>query len=313
MRPNMSTHKKFPDELPESFTKSRFAFVKWLGHGSYGWVFEAWDKYNRVRVAIKWIPVTPKNSRNYLQEIELHTMLQEHANILRLRETIVCNTPDVMLVIDLMECDLRTIMLSNDLTMNHRVTYARQILKGLAHMHDVGILHRDLTPSNILGTSKNHLVICDFGQSRKVGKGDEESLTMYVTTRWYRAPEICGCFGIYDEKADVWSVGCILAELLLGRPLFQGKNTLHQLQLIIDLLGMPEPPVLERIRSERTREFLCECSPGTNGFDAVFPPEGNDEIEIDCIRALLTLDPNARLSAKQALQHPYFKETWDRT
>jgi serine/threonine protein kinase len=134
------------------------------------------------------------------------------------------------------------------------------------------VFHRDLKPKNILANSDCKLKICDFGLAR-VSFNDAPSAifwTDYVATRWYRAPELCGSFfSKYTPAVDIWSIGCIFAELLTGRPLFPGKNVVHQLDIITDLLGTPSSETLSRVCLFRTPYFCFNHTQGNIGGDTV--------------------------------------------
>ena len=124
-----------------------------------------------------------------------------------------------------MEADLHQIIQSNQpLTDVHFQYFIYQILKGLLVIHQSNVLHRDLKPGNLLVNKSCELKICDFGLSRKVEEKEDEFLTNYVATRWYRAPEIMLNGKAYFKAVDLWSVGCILAELMQNKPLFPGSN-----------------------------------------------------------------------------------------
>lgn len=114
------------------------------------------------------------------------------------------------------------------------------------------VFHRDLKPKNILANSDCKLKVCDFGLARPSFNDMPTTIfwTDYVATRWYRAPELCGSFfAKYSPAIDIWSIGCIFAEILLGKPLFPGRNVVHQLELITDLLGTPSPQVVAKVRT----------------------------------------------------------------
>lgn len=119
------------------------------------------------------------------------------------------------------------------------------------------VFHRDLKPKNILANSDCKLKVCDFGLARPSFNDMPTTIfwTDYVATRWYRAPELCGSFfAKYSPAIDIWSIGCIFAEILLGKPLFPGRNVVHQLELITDLLGTPSPQVVAKVFY---RNFSC--------------------------------------------------------
>ncbi|KAL0793318.1 hypothetical protein Bca101_064695 [Brassica carinata] len=198
------------------------------------------------------------------------------------------------------------------------------------------VFHRDLKPKNILANADCKIKICDLGLAR-VSFTDSPSAvfwTDYVATRWYRAPELCGSFysnvsscfvfrirlqalkicgayGVvmlvqYTPAIDMWSVGCIFAEMLTGKPLFPGKNVVHQLELVTDLLGTPSPITLSRIRNEKARKYLSsmrrkEPVPFTHKFPNI------DPVALKLLQRLVAFDPKDRPSAEEALADPYFQ------
>jgi serine/threonine protein kinase len=147
----------------------------------------------------------------------------------------------------------RIITSPQPLTNEHIQYFVYQILRGLKYIHSASVLHRDLKPSNLLLNGNCDLKICDFGLARGVNPDESHQgfMTEYVATRWYRAPEIMLSWKEYSNKIDVWSVGCIMAELLGRKPLFPGRDYMHQLHLIIDILGTPSMEDTEYIASEK--------------------------------------------------------------
>jgi len=171
------------------------------------------------------------------------------------------------------------------------------------------VFHRDLKPKNILANADCKIKICDLGLAR-VSFTDSPSAvfwTDYVATRWYRAPELCGSFySNYTPAIDMWSVGCIFAEMLTGKPLFPGKNVVHQLELVTDLLGTPSPITLSRIRNEKARKYLGNMRrkdpvPFTHKFPNI------DPVALKLLQRLIAFDPKDRPSAEEALADPYFQ------
>merc|ERR1719334_1273961 len=169
---------------------------------------------------------------------------------------------DVYLVMLRMETTLAKVITSKQkLTERHFQFFVYQMLRGLKYIHSAGVIHRDLKPENILINGYDcNLKITDFGLARGVFK-DEQNLTEYVVTRWYRAPEVMCSARQYDEKVDEWSVGCIFVELLLRKPLFPGKNHIEQLQRIFEVLGTPPRNTMDWIKSPEAKQWVKGMPP----------------------------------------------------
>lgn len=187
---------------------------------------------------------------------------------------------DVYLIQELMETDMHRVIRTQDLSDDHCQYFIYQTLRALKAMHSANVLHRDLKPSNLLLNANCDLKvkksmcclqilladeiltalsqICDLGLARSANSADENSgfMTEYVATRWYRAPEIMLTFKEYTKAIDVWSVGCILAEMLSGKPLFPGRDYHHQLTLILDVLGTPTMDDFYAIKSRRVSNAM---------------------------------------------------------
>lgn len=134
----------------------------------------------------------------------------------------------------------------------HKKYIVYQVLKGLKYLHTGEVIHRDLKPSNLLINSECKVKIADFGLARSVAKPDDNTnpiLTESVATRWYRAPEILFGSQFYSKAVDVWSLGCIVGEMIVGKAIFPGTSTLNQIEKIIELLGTPTPDDLEALHA----------------------------------------------------------------
>ena len=246
----------------EKHIRRRFDICQRLGKGAYGIVWKAVEKRGHTVVALKKCFDAFRNStdaqRTY-REIMYLQKLAGHDNIIRLQHVIKAeNDKDIYLTFDHMETDLHAVIRANILEEVHKKYIIYQVLKALKYMHSGELLHRDIKPSNLLLNSDCHVKLCDFGLCRSVADtaGPAPVLTDYVATRWYRAPEILLGSPRYTKGVDMWAVGCILGEMLNGRPIFPGTSTMNQLEKILELTGAPSAEDVAIIGSPYARTTL---------------------------------------------------------
>lgn len=286
-----------------------------LGRGAYGIVCAAVNSQTREEVAIKKIGNAFDNridGKRTLREIKLLSHM-DHENVIGIKDIIRPpqreNFSDVYIVYELMDTDLNQIIRSNQiLTDDHCQYFLYQILRGLKYVHSANVLHRDLKPSNLFLNANCDLKIGDFGLARTTSETD--LMTEYVVTRWYRAPELLLNCSEYTAAIDIWSVGCILGEIVTRQPLFPGRDYVQQLRLITELIGSPDDSSLGFLRSENARKYVKQLpkNPRQN-FALRFPnmsPGARDLLD-----RMLVFDPSKRITVDEALHHPYLAPLHD--
>uniref|UniRef100_A0A2N9ILM4 mitogen-activated protein kinase n=1 Tax=Fagus sylvatica TaxID=28930 RepID=A0A2N9ILM4_FAGSY len=275
---------------------SRYQIQEVIGKGSYGVVGSAIDSHTGERVAIKKINDVfehVSDATRILREIKLLRLLR-HPDIVEIKHIMLPPSRrefrDIYVVFELMESDLHQVIKANDdLTPEHYQFFLYQLLRGLKYIHTANVFHRDLKPKNILANADCKLKICDFGLAR-VSFNDAPS----------------AIFWTYTPAIDTWSIGCIFAEMLTGKPLFPGKNVVHQLDLMTDLLGTPSAESIARIRNEKARRYLGSMRKKQPvPFTHKFPHA--DPLALRLLERLLAFDPKDRPTAEEGLADPYFQ------
>ncbi|KAK3232768.1 hypothetical protein CYMTET_56895 [Cymbomonas tetramitiformis] len=291
----------------------KYEIVQKLGKGAYGIVWKAIDKKTRETVALKKIFDAFQNAtdaQRTFREIMFLQELNNHENIIRLLNVLKAeNDRDIYLIFEFMETDLHAVIRANILEEIHKQYTMYQLFKCLKYMHSAELLHRDVKPSNLLLNSECQVKLADFGLARSVAQLDDDTgaspiLTDYVATRWYRAPEILLGSTKYTFGVDMWSSGCILGELLGGKPMFQGTSTMNQLDKIMEITGRPSQEDIDSIQSPFAATMLESLPPVEARSLRELFPNASPEAE-DLLRRLLQFNPCKRISAEEALRHPY--------
>lgn len=216
-----------------------------------------------------------------------------------------------------METDLHSAIRAKILQPIHQKYIIYQLIKCLKYMHSAKLLHRDMKPSNLLLNSDCEVKICDFGLARIIDENSEgtspsqQVLTDYVATRWYRAPEILLGSNYYTFGVDLWAVGCILGEMLLGNPMFPGTSTMDQLQQNLKITGYPTPKEINAINSPFATTMLTNCKKliKKKPITKLYPKLSADAA--DLLENLLQFNPEKRLTANEAIKHAYVSDFHD--
>ncbi|XP_044861533.1 mitogen-activated protein kinase 15 isoform X3 [Mauremys mutica] len=293
----------------EAWNGSAFNFA-------YGIVWKAIDRRTGEIVAVKKIFDAFRNrtdAQRTFREIMFLQEFGEHPNIIKLLNVIRAqNDRDIYLVFESMETDLHAVIKKGNLLKDiHKCYILYQLLKATKFIHSGNVIHRDQKPSNILLDADCFVKLCDFGLARSLCQIHEDqgspALTEYVATRWYRAPEILLSSHSYTKGVDMWSIGCILGEMLLGKPLFPGTSTVNQIEQILSVIPAPSQEDILAIHSDYRASVINRISSRRRVTIEEILPSSTPPHALDLLKRLLVFNPNKRLTAEEALQHPYVK------
>lgn len=305
----------------------RYLKIEKLGEGTYGVVYKAQQKQTGEIVALKRIRLDHSDDdegipSTAIREISLLKHLK-HPNIIRLLD-VLHSEKKLTLVFEHMETDLKRFMDAridkkgrgeNTFYVDNKELikgFIYQLIRGVAFCHANLILHRDLKPQNLLVSKRGELCIADFGLARPFG-APSRIYNNEVVTLWYRSPDVLLGSVLYSTNVDIWSIGCIMAELVRGTPLFPGADPQDQLRKIFKCLGTPNLstwPGVEELEGWKKRDVLFETwaqEYKAIPFESLFPmlePAGRE-----LLSRLLAYPPEHRIPAHEALRHPYFADT----
>jgi len=289
----------------------RYAKIEKVGEGTYGVVYKARDTGTNQIVALKKIRLEAEDEgvpSTAIREISLLKELKDD-NIVRLLD-IVHADQKLYLVFEFLDVDLKRYIENGNrnhcpIQLDVVKKFTHQLNSGLLYCHSHRILHRDLKPQNLLIDKRNNLKLADFGLARAFGI-PMRTYTHEVVTLWYRAPEVLLGSRHYSTAVDMWSVGCIFAEMVMqGNPLFPGDSEIDQIFKIFQILGTPNEDVWAGVSKlpdykptfpQWSRQDIARIIPAL------------DDVALDMLKRTLTYDSAKRISAKRALVHPYFAD-----
>jgi len=289
-----------------------FVWLNRIEEGTYGVVYRAKDRMADEIVALKRLKMEKEREGFPITSLrEINTLLKsQHPNVVNVREIVVGDNMDkIYIVMDYVEHDLKSLMetMTQPFLIGEVKTLMLHLLRGMRHLHDNWILHRDIKASNLLLSHKGILKIGDFGLAREYGS-PLKKYTSIVVTLWYRAPELLLRQKLYSTPIDMWSVGCVFGELLTLKPLFPGKSEIDQINKIFKDLGTPNDtiwPAYSELPQVKTMNIAQHpYNTLRNRFDITFTDNG-----FNLLNSMLTYDPGRRISANNALQHDFFKES----
>ncbi|KAF6199461.1 hypothetical protein GE061_007487 [Apolygus lucorum] len=291
-----------------------------VGKGAYGTVWKAVHRHTKRTVAVKRVDNCFGNStdaKRVYREIHCLNWFRGHPNIVHLFQIHkASNHRDLYLTFEFMEIDLERLLKKGPPLEEDHIKYMTyQILAALQYIHSGDVVHRDLKPANILVNGHYDVKIADFGLSRRLPLCDFDGvaapLTEYVATRWYRPPELLISTTVrYTSAIDMWALGCIVAEMYTGAPLFPGTTALNQLELILTTVSPPDKADCDELVDDAKRDslvgFLYDWRPRETKSLQQIMPDGVDVKALDLTARLLVFSPRRRLTSYGALEHGFF-------
>ncbi|KAI0773357.1 Pkinase-domain-containing protein [Irpex lacteus] len=293
---------------PEQDNAEFYSIVSQVGEGTFGKVYKAKNTSTGRFVALKRIRMEAEKDGfpvTAMREIKLLQSLR-HENVIQLYEMMV-SSGSVFMVFEYMDHDLTGVLSQTQFSFEdaHLKSLCHQMLAGLAYLHHKGVIHRDIKGSNILLNNRGELKLADFGLARFYQKRRKSDYTNRVITLWYRPPELLLGTTVYGPEVDMWSAGCIMLELFTKKPIFQGNDEIHQLDVIYKILGTASPERWPGVNSLPWYELVKPKEFIPNHFRELFQ-KWLSPAALDLAERLLAYDPARRVSAAEALEAPYF-------
>lgn len=289
-----------------------------IGGGAFGSVYRAYDRIRSRPVALKKVRCDWSRQESsgrsaaeratfpprVLRELLALRHMEPHVNVVRLLD--YCpNASGLVLVLEFMQTNLKSILQCVQLSEEEQKAFLSMMFRGVAHIHSIGLMHRDLKPDNLLVGDGGVLKIGDFGLCRLVQR--DKPMDTQVGSRWYRAPEVLFGSQYYDEKIDIWSAGCVVIEVLTSYPLFISEDDIGQAVSMLRIFGNPNErtwPDFERYLPDINKVIFDVPESPERPLDVRLEEFAPDTVAfaVECLR----MHPDKRISASDALEHAYF-------
>jgi len=288
----------------------KYTTLEVMGRGSFGVVYKARCDNDGSIVAIKKVMQDQRFKNRELQILQT----LKHINIVYLYDSFYYQERDKVYLHLIMEHLPETIHAATKNYTRARQKmplvlvklYIYQLARSLSYLHAMGVCHRDIKPQNLLvDEAHGVLKLCDFGSAKHLVPG--EASVAYICSRYYRAPELIMKATKYSTAIDMWSTGCVLGEILIGEPLFPGKNTFSQLIEIVKILGTPTDEQIDMMNQDNDGEIKFSTPRAPKPWESVLGPRSSPEA-VDLLSKLLCYEPQKRIGPLETCAHPFFDE-----
>ncbi len=294
---------KSKNDKSQKLYNGKYIKLSKIGGGSFGQVYLVQDKDTKKEYAMKKFYLDNLANGGAVKQFEILSKF-DHENIHKVIDMFIASNTNQYLITPYYKNNLYDYV-SKHLPEKVIKQIILQIIKAAKYLHSLKYIHRDIKPDNILITDEGRIILTDFDLCRLESKGKDDPLTRTAVTLYYRAPEIFFGDSYYNNKIDIWSIGCVFAELIIGQPLFKGTNELSTLSKIIEIIGSPNeenwPGVSE----------LPNYLPfGEGGFKLgdMLKQGGLSKEGIDIVTSMLMLDPKKRPTCEELMENDYFKK-----
>ena len=294
---------KSKSDKSQKLYNNKYIKISKLGGGSFGQVYLVKDKDTQKEYAMKKFYLDNLGNGGAVKQFDILSKF-DHENIHKVIDMFIAPNNNQYLVTPYYKNNLYNYV-TKKLPERAIKQIILQVIKAAKYLHSLKYLHRDIKPDNILISEEGKIILTDFDLCRLESKGKDDPLTRTAVTLYYRAPEIFFGDFYYTNKIDIWSIGCVFAELIIGQPLFKGGNELSTLSKIIDIIGCPTE---ENWPGVSELPNYLPFGGGSFKLGDMLKEGGLSKEGIDIVKSMLMLDPKKRPSCEELLENEYFKK-----